>query len=531
EPPKQTASWPSGADAMGPTRSATNRDPGSIVIGLLPGWPGGRGSGGGEGVAGGRPRPRARRRSRRSRLLRPRFPAPGPPAKIGSTARRGPHTVATTDAFEEPSHAGRPGRVRVSPPLVFAAALLAAVTAAGCGAGDGGGKGGRPSSAPSGAPSSQTSPSREPDAWLPGHVAKMSLADHAGQLFVPTFSSRADAVEKIRKYRVGGLIYFPENISTPERTAAQSNALQKASKIPLLLGVDEEQGIVSRTPFVTRFPGNMALGATGDPSLAKAAAPVTGTELRAVGITLHYAPDADVNVNPRNPVIGLRSFGADPAPVSRMVAGAVSGYQAAGIAAAAKHFPGHGDTATDSHTGLPVIGHSPAEWRRVDAPPFKAAVDAGADMIMTAHIVVPKLDRSGDPATLSKTVLTGLLRNELGYQGVITTDSLLMAGVRQKYGDAEVPVRAINAGADQLLMPPSLPRAYRAVLNAVRTGKISERRLDESVTRILRLKQRRGLFQGTAADPAEARAAIGTAGHRAVARRVAEGAVTLVRND
>ncbi|TQM67410.1 beta-N-acetylhexosaminidase [Actinomadura hallensis] len=421
--------------------------------------------------------------------------------------------------------------MRVSPPLVFAAALLAAVTAAGCGAGDGGGKGGRPSSAPSGAPSSQTSPSREPDAWIPGHVAKMSLADKVGQLFVPTFSSRADAVEKIRKYRVGGLIYFPENISTPERTAAQSNALQKASKIPLLLGVDEEQGIVSRTPFVTRFPGNMALGATGDPSLAKAAAQVTGTELRAVGINLDYAPDADVNVNPRNPVIGLRSFGADPAPVSRMVAGAVSGYQAAGIAAAAKHFPGHGDTATDSHTGLPVIGHSPAEWRRVDAPPFKAAVDAGADMIMTAHIVVPKLDRSGDPATLSKTVLTGLLRNELGYQGVITTDSLLMAGVRQKYGDAEVPVRAINAGADQLLMPPSLPRAYRAVLNAVRTGKISERRLDESVTRILRLKQRRGLFQGTAADPAEARAAIGTAGHRAVARRVAEGAVTLVRND
>src|SRR5690606_31776376 len=138
---------------------------------------------------------------------KPALPAPvlgtGAPAKIGSTARRGPHTVATTDAFEEPSHAGRPGRVRVSPPLVFAAALLAAVTAAGCGAGDGGGKGGRPSSAPSGAPSSQTSPSREPDAWIPGHVAKMSLADKVGQLFVPTFSSRADAVEKIRKYRVG----------------------------------------------------------------------------------------------------------------------------------------------------------------------------------------------------------------------------------------------------------------------------------------------------------------------------------------
>ncbi|TDC67570.1 beta-hexosaminidase [Actinomadura sp. GC306] len=401
------------------------------------------------------------------------------------------------------------------------------IMVAGCSGGESG-SGGRASSAPSGASAASAEPA--PDAWIPGHVAKMSVADKVGQLFVPTFSSRADAVAKIRKYRVGGLIYFPENISTPERTAAQSNALQKASKIPLLLGVDEEQGIVSRTPFVTRFPGNMALGATGDPAQAQAAAQVTGRELRAVGINLDYAPDADVNVNPRNPVIGPRSFGADPALVAKMVAGAVGGYQSAGVAATAKHFPGHGDTATDSHTGLPVIQHTRAQWERLDAPPFRAAVDAGVDMIMTAHIVMPKLDRSGDPATLSRTVLTGLLREELGYQGVITTDSLLMAGVREKYGDAQVPVRAINAGADQLLMPPSLPRAYRAVLAAVRSGKISERRLDESVTRILRLKQRRGLFQGTAADPAKAAAAIGTPAHRATARQVAERSVTLVRN-
>ncbi len=359
----------------------------------------------------------------------------------------------------------------------------------------------------------------------------MSVADKVGQLFVTRFSSRADGLAKIRKYRVGGLIYFPENFSSPARTAAQSNALQKASKVPLLLGVDEEQGIVSRTPFITRFPGNMALGATGDPADARAAARVTGAELRAVGINLDYAPDADVNVNPRNPVIGLRSFGADPALASKMVTGAIQGYQDAGVAVSPKHFPGHGDTATDSHTGLPVITHSRRTWERLDAPPFQAAVAAGADMIMTAHIVVPRLDRSGDPSTLSKTVLTGLLRGTLGYQGVITTDSLEMAGVRQKYGDAAVPVRAILAGADQVLMPPSLPRAYRAVVAAVRSGKISRRRLDESVTRILRLKQRRGLFQGTAADPAKAAAAIGTPAHRAAARRVAERAVTLVRND
>ncbi|MEU8343875.1 glycoside hydrolase family 3 N-terminal domain-containing protein [Spirillospora sp. NPDC048832] len=422
--------------------------------------------------------------------------------------------------------------MRASRSLAVAAAALLIGGIAGCGGGSG--KGGRAPSAgsgtPSGSPASPAQASPAPDAWIPGRIAKMTVEEKVGQLFVPTFSSRADALAKIRKYHVGGFIYFPRNFGSPAKTAAQSNALQKASDIPLLLGVDEEQGIVSRTPFITRFPGNMALGATRDPADARAAARVTGAELRAVGINLDYAPDADVNVNPRNPVIGLRSFGSDPALAARMVGGAVAGYQDAGVAAAAKHFPGHGDTAVDSHTGLPVIRHSAAEWERVDAPPFRAAVAAGVDMIMTAHLVVPKLDRSGDPSTLSKTVLTGLLRGKLGYQGVITTDSLEMAGVREKYGDAAVPVRAIGAGADQLLMPPSLPRAYGAVLRAVRAGKISERRLDESVTRILRLKQRRGLFDGTAADPAKAGAAIGTAANRAAARRVAERSITLVRN-
>ncbi len=419
--------------------------------------------------------------------------------------------------------------MRASRPLALAAAALLASGVAGCGggSGEGGRKPSAGSGAPSGSPPARTTP---PDAWIPGRVARMSVAEKVGQLFVPAFSSRADALQKIKKYHVGGLIYFPENFGSPARTAAQSNALQKASKIPLLLGVDEEQGIVSRTPFITRFPGNMALGATRNPADARAAARVTGAELRAVGINLDYAPDADVNVNPRNPVIGLRSFSADPALASTMVTGAVGGYQDAGVAATVKHFPGHGDTAVDSHTGLPVIRHSPAEWARLDAPPFKAAIAAGVDVIMTAHIVVPKLDRSGDPSTLSKTVLTGLLRGKLGYGGVITTDSLQMAGVREKYGDAVVPVRAINAGADQLLMPPSLPRAYRAVVKAVRSGKITEKRLDESVTRILRLKQRRGLFQGTAVDPAKAAASIGTPAHKAAARRVAEHSITLVRN-
>ncbi|MBO2456754.1 glycoside hydrolase family 3 C-terminal domain-containing protein [Actinomadura sp. LCR2-06] len=414
--------------------------------------------------------------------------------------------------------------------LPLAAAVALALPLAGCAGGSGSGahQGSSATSGPSGKKAPVT---KDPDAWIPGYVAKMSPREKVGQLFVPTFSSRASALAIVRKYHVGGFIYFPENFSSPAGTAEQSNALQKASKVPLLLGVDEEQGIVSRTPFITRFPGNMALGATQSTADARAAAQVTGTELRAVGINLDYAPDADVNVNPRNPVIGLRSFGSDPARVSPLLTAAIAGYQGAGVAATAKHFPGHGDTATDSHTGLPVITHSAAQWRKLDAPPFKAAIAAGVDMIMTAHIVVPGLDRSGDPSTLSKTVLTGLLRGELGYKGVITTDSLQMAGVREKYGDAVVPVRAINAGADQLLMPPSLSKAYNAVLGAVQSGKITQKRLDESVARILALKQKRGLFKAAPADPAKAAAQIGTPQQKATARRVAEHSVTLVRNE
>ncbi|MFB4313286.1 glycoside hydrolase family 3 protein [Actinomadura sp. 21ATH] len=419
--------------------------------------------------------------------------------------------------------------MRASPTIALAAVAAVAVPLAGCGGGPS--TGGRPSGDASrpGAPAASPTPD---GAWIPGYVADMSLEEKVGQLFVPTFSGAADARSMIRKYHVGGFIYFPNNMAGgPAGTARLSNSLQKASKLPLLMGVDEEQGLVTRTPFLTRFPGNMALGATRRPADAQAAARATGAELRAVGINQNYAPVADVNVNPANPVIGLRSFGSDPALVSRMLTGAIGGYQSAGVAATAKHFPGHGDTDTDSHTGLPVITHTRAEWERLDAPPFKAAVAAGVDAIMSAHIVVPGLDRSGDPSTLSKTVLTGLLRERLGYRGVIVTDSLRMEGARRKYGDAKTPVRALNAGADQLLMPPSLPTAHRAVLRAVKDGTVSRKRLDEAVGRILRLKELRGLFAGTTADPARADAVAGAAAHRATARQVAEHAVTLVRND
>ncbi|MCO6005930.1 glycoside hydrolase family 3 protein [Actinoallomurus purpureus] len=368
------------------------------------------------------------------------------------------------------------------------------------------------------------SPSPDPVVAL---VRRMSTADKVGQLFIPTVqgTTASAGAAMIEQYHPGGVIYFPNNLRTARQTATLSNGLQRAAMkggVPLLVGTDEEQGIVSRVPYITRFPTNKALASTKNPDDdVRTAARATGEELRAVGINQDFAPVADVNVNPRNPVIGVRSFGADPQKVAHLVGVAVDAYRAAGVVATAKHFPGHGDTATDSHTGLPVIKHSMATWERLDAPPFRTAIAHHVDMIMTAHIVVPGLDTSGDPATMSKTVLTGLLREKLGYDGVVVTDSLSMAGATMKYGAPEAAVRAVRAGADMLLMPPSLSSAYRAVLAAVRSGRIPQSRLDQAVTRILRMKQARGLFRSPYVDASRVSGIVGSTEHRTAARRVA----------
>ncbi|MCT9928868.1 glycoside hydrolase family 3 protein [Planotetraspora sp. A-T 1434] len=366
-------------------------------------------------------------------------------------------------------------------------------------------------------------------------LAGMTVEDKVGQLFMTVvYGSHAGSSSKenqarygvatpaevVAKYRPGGVILFPwaGNVSSATQVAALTTGLRKASsKTPLLIGVDQENGLVSRLrPLVTELPGSMAIGSTGDPGNARDAARVTGEELRDLGVSLDYAPVADVNINPRNPVIGPRAYGSDPREVAAMVGAAVDGFHAAGVASVAKHFPGHGDTSVDSHTGLPVIRHSMAQWEKLDAPPFRAAIAQGVDAIMSAHVVMPKLDPSGDPSTLSRKILTGLLREKLGFDGVITTDALDMAGVRKKYGDAEVAVRAILAGADMLLMPPDFRTAYGAVLKAVQTGRISEERLNESVTRILHLKESRGVFEATHTDPG----ALKSSEHLKVARRI-----------
>ena len=359
-------------------------------------------------------------------------------------------------------------------------------------------------------------------------LAKMSTREKVGQLFMPTLpgSTPAQGAALVERYHLGGVIYFPVNLRTPRQTAELSNGLQKAAMkhggVPLVISTDEEQGPVSRLPYITRFPANKSLASGRHPDQnVRTAARVTGEELRAVGINQDNAPDADVNVNPRNPVIGVRSFGADPQKVAHLVGVAIDAYRATGVATVAKHFPGHGDTATDSHTGLPIINHTRAQWERVDAPPFRAAVEHHSDVIMTAHIVVPRLDPSRNPATMSKTVLGGLLRGRLGFQGVIITDSLQMAGATVKFGPQEAAVRAVVAGADMLLMPQNLGRAYTAVLKAVESGRISKSRLDEAVTHILHMKYERGMFRSPYVDAAKASQVIGSKEHQKAARQVA----------
>ena len=345
----------------------------------------------------------------------------------------------------------------------------------------------------------------------------------------------------VEKYKLGGVIYFAwtDSVANPPQIARLSNGLQRASlaagrkvKVPLLISTDQEQGVVYRVgPPATQFPGAMALGAGRSAADARTAAAITGAELKAVGVNQDYAPVADVNMNALNPVIGVRSFSSDPALVAQLTTAQVKGLEAGGrIASCPKHFPGHGDTATDSHVGIPEIDHTREEWSRVDAPPFRAAIAAGVDAIMTAHIVVKSLDPAGDPATLSKPILTGILREELGFDGLVITDSLGMAGVRQKYGDEEVPVRALEAGVDQLLMPPKMDVAYDAVLAAVRSGRISERRLDRSVYRVLRLKYLNGVVARPFVDVAAIPSVVGTPAHYAAAQAISDRTTTLVKN-
>ena len=377
-------------------------------------------------------------------------------------------------------------------------------------------------------------------------LAAMTPEEKVGQVFMLWFhgpSVSADTDMLIRDRHVGGVILYaaPGNVVSPEQVATltaglQGTAAQARLGLGLLIGVDQEGGPVARLrQGFTVFPSQMAQAATGRPDLARLAAAATGRELAAVGINVDFAPVADVNVNPANPVIGIRSFGSNPANVARFAAAATSGYRSVGTICTPKHFPGHGDTSVDSHVGLPRVDHDAARLGAVDFPPFRAAFAAGAPAVMTAHVLAPALEPGELPATLSRRVLAGVLRGRLGFPGAIFTDSLGMGAVAATFGTPEAAVMSLIAGADVLLIGADAGRpaaerleAMDRVLNAVHSGRVSAARLDAAVLSVLRLKARYGLLRAAdlATPAADFRARLATDADAALAREIATRAVT-----
>lgn len=372
-------------------------------------------------------------------------------------------------------------------------------------------------------------------------MEQLSLRQKIGQMFICGFEGTEPSegtLELIEKYHLGGIIYFRRNIANVNQIRQLSLQLQQANKkhsdIPLLISIDQEGGMVARIDQgLTLMPGNMALGATRDVEGVFQAALISGKELRHLGINMNFAPCLDINNNSRNPVIGVRSYGERAELVSEMGKAAIRGYQQSGVAATAKHFPGHGDTETDSHLGLPIIKHDEQRLREMELVPFVGAIEAEVDAIMTAHVVFPAFEKSDVPATLSYSVLTGLLRNQLKFEGVIVTDCLEMKAISDKYGTDQGAVMAVEAGADLVLVSHTLDRqagAIEALVCAVESGRISESRIDESVARILRLKQKRNMGQWAEGE-INIQDLIGLEEDRKVAERLNECAVTLVKDE
>ena len=297
--------------------------------------------------------------------------------------------------------------------------------------------------------------------------------------------------------------------------------------------MDQEGGWVARLKTgATILPGNMALGAAGATELAEQAGTITAIELGAVGVNLNFAPVIDVNNNPRNPVIDRRSFGECPNLVSRLGCAYIKGLQQTGVLATAKHFPGHGDTTVDSHTDLPAVGHDVERIQTVELKPFRAVIEAEVGAIMTAHIVYSTLD-ANRPATLSRPILTDLLRGELGFEGLIITDDMEMKAIDKRYRTGEAAVMAIDAGADMVLTLwryRNQREVFNALVSAVKSGRISEERIEQSVDRILKYKKVFGVFDWENATSANAIESVGSGAHRRIAATIAERSITMVQN-
>ncbi|HEU5217790.1 MAG TPA: glycoside hydrolase family 3 protein, partial [Gemmatimonadales bacterium] len=369
-------------------------------------------------------------------------------------------------------------------------------------------------------------------------LRRLTLRQQIAQLIMPwipgTYAAFDDrALDKVRGWvdtlQVGGIIV---SVGSPMDIAAKLNFLQRRSRLPLLIGSDLEGGTAFRfTPGGTPFPTNMGVGAAGSERDAYLMGRVTALEGRAAGIHMTFSPVADVNNNAANPIINTRSFGSDAATVARLVAAAVKGTQDAGMLATAKHFPGHGDTDTDSHISLPVIR---ADWARLDTlelVPFRAAIAAGVDVVMSAHIAMPGLENGAmEPATLSPEILTGVLRDSLHFKGIVVTDALDMGALVTKYGPGEASVKAFLAGTDLLLMPADPVAAIDAMVEAIRTKRVPRARLTASVRRVLETKERLGLFTRRTVNLDKLGEVVGRRANRDSAYSVSARSLVLVRD-
>jgi len=389
---------------------------------------------------------------------------------------------------------------------------------------------------------------RDTARWIDSTLAALSLRDRVGQMVtVWTLgdytsvddSTFAEMLRWVEHDHVGGITM---SLGTPIEVADKLNYLQRRAPLPLLISSDLEPGLMRlesaifphyllETGGATAFPSAMAIGASPRDSDAYDVARAIAEEARAVGIQLNFAPVVDVNVNPDNPVIATRSFGEDPTRVARLSTLFIHGTHDGGALATAKHFPGHGDTDVDSHVGLPVVTATAERMSRVELVPFRAAIAAGVDLVMSAHIALPALGGdSTTPATLRPDVMTGLLRDSLGFRGVTITDALTMEGVGRGYPVEQAVVLAVRAGSDVMLRPTDVPRAIDAVVAAVNDGRLTAGRIDSAVTRLLWRKARLGLFRHREVSLEAVRDVVGSGPHRALARDVAQRAVTLVRD-
>ncbi len=390
---------------------------------------------------------------------------------------------------------------------------------------------------------------KEGQKWVDKTLRKMSPEEKVGQLFMiwtrVQFMNEGDPAwialrDSVRKYHIGGVtMSVPVDglvllRNQPYEAAELLNRLQRSSELPLIVASDFERGVSMRLYGATVFPHAMAFGAAGKLEDAEAFGRITALEARAIGVHWNFFPDADVNSNPANPIINTRSFGEDPQQVGEMVAAYIKGAHQGGMLTTVKHFPGHGDTATDSHLGVAQVTGDRERLDAVELPPFRRAIDAGVDAVMVAHVTVPALEPDAKRvATTSSAVVTGLLKNQLKFEGIVVTDALDMAALTRMYASdiGRASVEAFKAGNDLLLIPVDLDASVRSMLQAVRSGEILRKRLDESVRKVLELKASLGLQKLRLVDLNALARTIGKPENLALGQRVADQAVTLVRDN